>query len=737
MARHRILKIDAIHPRANKQTGWCRFRVASIGTICGTVRLQPHVGDTVYLSGTMVSNVQYRCIDVENIVVHPAVDVDAALKFLTKAGFFKRSRRPTLSEIRTWCQQSPEIVEQHGIWNSLRRLHDDLDTFLDSVEQVNGYPYWARQLAEFEEVLVRAQYPIRHDELVYYVYKIQELDENAGFAPFAHRFEVCLRYDIFRWSGWTRSQRFVIAQSDLTHLDSDPLQLLSLDGIGEASLSKCISSCLPNDRQSIQTLEFIMRCRRGGHTLVSLQENVNPRLLDRRHVKVLPRLQSVGTRIHIEAELFLQRWIQTTKTSLAVTPIDVDPRMDVDQLMCIQNAFQHMVSCVQGPPGTGKTWVIRELVQRIQDRGSTALVLAPTGKAAQNLYELGASTIHKFLYSRGRASAAAWVIVDESSMVDSVLLARLVHQVTCTKQGCNSFCTCQSKDLVHRRWVLVGDHHQLDPIDAGAPFRDFVCHVGVPTSFLRRSYRSAHAPLLTAAVNHVCEGVMPKIDGVEVQLLPVSALHSLEDVIATIIRSLSDASFETPLTDFPICMSLTRKHAQDCHEWFRKQCQQNPLWKTECALPNQTDSFGDFCKGDLVMQLQNRKVSFFTEDGGDATDSVQNGQRGRVLATFDTHLLVYFEEIQRAIPYSKEHLADLASGFVQTVHKFQGSQAELSVLFLEEQHMLLHRQLLYTAMSRAQRRCILVGSSDLLATAVVKTPIVRNTYLQRWGESFR
>lgn len=357
---------------------------------------------------------------------------------------------------------------------------------------------------------------------------------------------------------------------------------------------------------------------------------------------------------------------------------------------------------VTGGPGTGKTTLVRALTALFQRHGALVALAAPTGRAARRLAEVTgrpAATLHRLLeynpqterFERNRENPleADVLIVDEASMVDTLLMSHLMEAVPAPAT-----------------LILVGDVAQLPPVGPGNVLEDLIRSGRLPVFLLGEVFRQvADSPILRNA-HRVRRGQAP-------DLRPASAPEELEafsfierarpaDAAALIVelhtRVLPDRFRLDPIRDIQV---LTPMHRGEVGTLQLNQLLQAAL------NPGGEGASRRFRPGDKVMHLRNNYAK-----------EVFNGEIGVVTRNAPGGL-VEVEYDGRTLAYDPEEQAELTLAYAISVHKSQGSEYPAVIVPLLTQHYaLLQRNLLYTAMTRGQRLVVLVGTRRALEIAL-------------------
>lgn len=410
-------------------------------------------------------------------------------------------------------------------------------------------------------------------------------------------------------------------------------------------------------------------------------------------------------------------------------PLDVDPAQAVAayerqagltladaQRTAIETAITAKVLVITGGPGTGKTTLVNGILATFRAAGRAVALAAPTGRAAKRMSEttgVEARTLHRLLEYTPQDDAFArnaenpleadLFVVDETSMVDVPLGAALTEAVP---SGA--------------RLVLVGDVDQLPSVGPGAVLGDLIASRRVPVVRLDRIFRQAHESLIVQNAHRINAGELPTLpppgdkdaDFYFVERdAPQDVLQTLETVVT---ERIPKAFGLDPVRQVQVLTPMHRGllGAQSLNE--RLQARLNPGGGGLARGP------AELRVGDKVMQTRN-----------DYDLGVFNGDVGRVqsVSSQDRSAVVRFDE--REVPYDRQALDQLVLAYACSIHKSQGSEYPAVVLPVSTQHfVMLHRNLLYTAVTRARRLVVLVGSRRALRIAVESVrDQQRNTYL--------
>lgn len=381
------------------------------------------------------------------------------------------------------------------------------------------------------------------------------------------------------------------------------------------------------------------------------------------------------------------------------------------QAAAVKKALDTGLLVVTGGPGTGKTTTIKTLLSLFQLHGLEVMLAAPTGRAAKRMTEatgMEAKTIHRLLefsnadgegfsFQRNeeRPLKAHVVILDEASMIDLPLFYHLLKAVP---QGC--------------RLILVGDMDQLPSVGPGNILRDLIASGTVPVARLDRIFRQAGESAIIVNAHRVNSGAMPDLGSRSEDFFFI-AEDEPEKVLQTILdlcsRRLPGYKNKDAIADIQV-LSPMRRHllgVDNLNLHLRESLNPPAPYKTEIRMGGTV-----FRLDDKVMQIRNN----YQKD-------VFNGDIGRItyINRDDGEIIVRYPDVggARDVMYDQAELDELVLSYAVTVHKSQGSEYPVVILPVVTQHfILLQRNLLYTAITRAKEMVVLVGTKKALAIAV-------------------
>ena len=403
-----------------------------------------------------------------------------------------------------------------------------------------------------------------------------------------------------------------------------------------------------------------------------------------------------------------------------------------NQRTAISKALENGMFVITGGPGTGKTTIIQCILSLLS--GDHQVVLcAPTGRAAKRMTEATGSeakTIHRLLEYGGDEGVFArnqdnpldadCIIADEASMIDLMLMRSLLRAI---EPGC--------------RLILVGDADQLPSVGAGNVLRDILDSGAIPCARLTDIYRQSEASRIVMNAHLINQGEMPVLNekGTDFFFERKTSLSDAADTIVSLMTRRLPAYLGYPEKE---ARAMAVRNIQVLAPARKGECGVNTLnIRLQETLNPQTArspqmTWGEtvFRLGDKVIQTKNnyqlawiRKTSSGWEEGA----GVFNGDVGFITAvdTENNTLTVLFDE-EREVEYESGDLDSLEPAYCLSVHKSQGSEFPVVIMPVTSgPPMLLTRNLLYTAMTRAKSMVVLVGSEEIIRRMVENNHVSR------------
>jgi exodeoxyribonuclease V alpha subunit len=388
-----------------------------------------------------------------------------------------------------------------------------------------------------------------------------------------------------------------------------------------------------------------------------------------------------------------------------------------EQQAAVNMALTHPLSILTGGPGTGKTTCLKALIATLAEQRKSFALASPTGRAAKRLSEATghpASTIHRLLefspvegfkHDEANPLDLDFLVVDEASMLDLLLMNHLLKAV---RSGTHV--------------LFVGDVDQLPSVGAGDVLRDLIQSGVAPVSRLNSIFRQAADSGIITNAHLINQGKFPKFAKGEGDffLFPAEDAASAADWIVDVVAERIPQKFGfDAVRDVQVLSPIYRGPAgvAALNERLQERLNSPSGSKPERKL------FGTvFRLGDKVMQTQNN----YDKD-------VYNGDIGfvRALDVVEQTLVVDFDG--RTATYDWSETDELTLAYVVSIHKAQGSEFPVVVLPIVTQHYtMLQRNLLYTAITRAKKLCVLAGNPRAISMAVRNNKVSRRFTALEW-----
>ncbi|MCK2238629.1 MULTISPECIES: ATP-dependent RecD-like DNA helicase [unclassified Crossiella] len=373
----------------------------------------------------------------------------------------------------------------------------------------------------------------------------------------------------------------------------------------------------------------------------------------------------------------------------------------------VKLALTEKVAVLTGGPGCGKSFTVRSIVSLARAKNARVVLAAPTGRAAKRLTELTghpAATVHRLLelrpggdaaFDRDRPLPADLVVVDEASMLDLLLANKLVKAIG---PGAHL--------------LLVGDVDQLPSVGAGEVLRDLLAADSpIPHVRLTQVFRQAQQSGVVTNAHRINAGEQPITDGLDdFFLFPVEEAEAAAELTVDVVaRRLPKKFGVNPRRDVQV---LAPMHRGPAGAGALNLVLQEALTPSRPEVPERRFGGRVFRVGDKVTQIRNNY------DKG--ANGVFNGTLGVVVALDnDEQKLTVRTDEDEDVDYEFGELDELTHAYAVTIHRSQGSEYPVVVVPLTTSSwMMLQRNLLYTAVTRAKRIVVLVGSRRAIGQAV-------------------
>ncbi|QSX05058.1 ATP-dependent RecD-like DNA helicase [Sedimentibacter sp. zth1] len=394
------------------------------------------------------------------------------------------------------------------------------------------------------------------------------------------------------------------------------------------------------------------------------------------------------------------------------------------QNIAVKEAIKNGVTVITGGPGTGKTTIIETIINVFENLNNKVLLCAPTGRAAKRMSESTqreSKTIHRMLeyaygendnnlsFNKNEESPlnANVIIVDEVSMIDIILMNNLLKAIT-----------------TGSRLILVGDIDQLPSVGAGNVLKDIIASKAITTIKLDKIFRQAEGSSIIENAHRINNGEMPICNEKDSDFFFMRKTNNKE--IANLIVDLYTERLPVkykidPIKDIQVLSPMKKGDVGVIEINNLLQEVINPPSKLKCQK-----SMGKiiFRVGDKVMQVKNNYQIPWTIKVDDSADiegeGIYNGDIGYIIFIDENNqeLIVEYDDNKEAL-YTFSQLDELILAYAATVHKSQGSEFPIVIIPMTwAPEVLLSRNLLYTAITRAKNLVVLVGQEKYVEKMV-------------------
>ena len=422
------------------------------------------------------------------------------------------------------------------------------------------------------------------------------------------------------------------------------------------------------------------------------------------------------------AESFIADRIHILKDFSSPVDFDYDQLIDIEeeehnihyetlQRQAITSAISRGLMILTGGPGTGKTTTLNAIISIFEKRGDKVLLAAPTGRAAKRMSDLTgyeAKTIHRLLevvYDAGGHTVFAHnennpldcdvLVIDEMSMVDVILFEKLLRAV---RLGC--------------KLIMVGDSDQLPSVGAGNLLRDLVESKTVTVIKLKEIFRQAQQSCIVTNAHRIVSGEFPDLTRKDSDFFffkredYAQAVKLIVDLNKT---RLPKAYNYSPTDDIQI-LTPSRKGTVGTIEL--NKVLQNELNPPSDSKPEQKGFIYTYRTGDKVMQTRNNYDITWNRDGEQGA-GIFNGDIGKITSIDRSAMIAVIDFDGRIARYPFDMLSQVELAYAITVHKSQGCEFEAVIMpVMGGFEKLSYINLLYTAVTRAKKLMILIGSEE-------------------------
>ncbi len=395
-------------------------------------------------------------------------------------------------------------------------------------------------------------------------------------------------------------------------------------------------------------------------------------------------------------------------------------QLNGEQTDAVLSALTNGVSIITGGPGTGKTTIVRCVLDMLKNQNKKVVLCAPTGRASKRMSEScgsEAKTIHRalemnpadgmgiFHRNENNPLDADVVIVDEMSMVDVNLFYHLLKALRST-------CSL----------VLVGDKDQLPSVGAGNVLKDLIESGKIHTTHLINIYRQGNDSLIITNAHLINSGKMPVINNSSKDFFYEAGddLTANSETIIDLVSTRLPKYFGYKAQDIQVLAPMKAGPCGIDNLNKRLQMTLNPHF----SGVELTSDFTKFYLGDKVMQtINNYEMEFIKYEANGTTQQgtgVFNGDIGYITRIEpETHEVTITFDDGKICKYAKTDLYQITLAYAITIHKSQGSEFDCVVIpLVPGAPIIITRNLLYTAITRAKKTVVLIGSKQMLARMI-------------------
>ncbi|CEH35934.1 SF1B family DNA helicase RecD2 [Romboutsia lituseburensis] len=392
-------------------------------------------------------------------------------------------------------------------------------------------------------------------------------------------------------------------------------------------------------------------------------------------------------------------------------------KLATNQVLAVKEAIENGVVIITGGPGTGKTTTINTIIKIFENNSQEVVLAAPTGRAAKRMSETSskeAKTIHRllemgfatdsdqleFMKNEEEPIKADVIIIDEVSMVDILLMYSLLRAI---KPG--------------TRVILVGDSDQLPSVGAGNVLSDMIESCVINVVRLNEIFRQAQESMIVVNAHKINKGEPLSLNAKDKDFFFIKRNTNeeiLKEIISVVSERLPKFYKVDKLKDIQVLASMRKGElgVTNLNIELQKYLNKPEKYKVEENFQKRL-----FRVGDKVMQIKNNYTKKWeNEDRSESGEGIYNGDIGYVYHIDKEKRIVYviFDQI-KIVEYKYDELDELDHSFCTTIHKSQGSEFPVVVIPMTwAPPMLLSRNLLYTAVTRAKKLVVIVGDVKYL-----------------------
>ncbi len=385
----------------------------------------------------------------------------------------------------------------------------------------------------------------------------------------------------------------------------------------------------------------------------------------------------------------------------------ISEKFSEEQVLAIKCSLENKILILNGGPGTGKTETLKGIINLYDILKKKILLAAPTGRAAKRMNEVvgrDAKTIHRMLeynptinlfnFNSDNKLEADLIVIDEVSMIDTYLMYNLLEAIN------------ESTTL-----ILVGDTNQLPSVGPGNVLHDLISSELIPVVTLTKIFRQAEESRIILAAHQINKGIFPNFsNGSESDFFFIEENDEakIPELILDLCKNRLPIKYNfNSMNDIQVLSPMHRGEAGTINLNYTLQAGLN---NREVILKH---GGYNFKSGDKVMQLKNNYEK-----------EIFNGDLGIVISGNSEKKILTIEFNGKTFEYGAAELDEITLAYAATVHKSQGSEYPCVVLALTtSQYIMLQRNLLYTAVTRASKLMILIGTKNAISIAVKNNKI--------------
>ncbi len=695
---------------ANEENG---YTICDLGTEDGelitVVGILPYIseGDTLAVYGRWVHNAKYgRQFSVERFEKSLPADRASMLRYLSSRAIKGIGPKTAQRIIEKFGEDAFEVIENHPEWLtdisgiSRKKAEEISEDFREKAGMRSAMMFFRDYFGAATTVKIFNKWGSRSVDIAKKnPYRLCDEIEGIGFE----------RADTMA------AQLGLVGLPERT--DSGVLYLLSRTERGNGH------TCLPREKLVQAAAELL------SVTVEQTEESIS-RLLraDRLKYSTFDGVKYIyRAQIYDEESFIAERLVYLDSVCAAINTEDIgrlilktEMESGIEyaalQRQAIADALVSGVTVLTGGPGTGKTTVVRALIGIFENMGFEVALAAPTGRAAKRLSESTcreAKTIHRllemgyggdderaeFMRDRDNLLEEDIIIVDEASMIDNSLMCALLEAI---KPGA--------------RVIIIGDADQLPSVGAGNVLRDIIDSGRFSTIRLTEIFRQAQESLIVTNAHKINKGEMPclTVKNGDFFFLPRRTDREIAQTIADLYANrLPRAYGKACIEGIQVISPSRRGEAGSESLNILLQSVLNPPSDSKKEYKYREITYRE---GDRVMQVRNNYEIEWSR-GRQTGMGIFNGDIGVIERIEREAMIIIFDD--RTVKYELSLLEDLEPAYAITVHKSQGSEYPTVIIpAFSAPPMLLTRNLLYTAVTRAQVRVIVVGREDIVETMV-------------------